>query len=290
MNRVYKNKKALVFLSLAFLVLMAAIIIAGSSYYDSLRRATEMEKINNLSAVADLKVRQIVQWRENLLGDSRVLMESVFFVEGVSRFLTDPNNQTSRQKMLARLKAQMQSYNYHNIMLLNSSGRTMLLANPNMDSPNDISKGFLAKARDGGQPIMSDLFICRKESIPHLEITTPLFERRNGKKHLLGYVNLQMDPRVFLYPTIQGWPTASKSAEILLVRREGDDVLFLNELRFKKETALNFKIPVTKATLPAAMGVLGKEGPVVGYDYRGDKGAGRTAEYPGHRLAHGGQD
>ena len=38
------------------------------------------------------------------------------------------------------------------------------------------------------------------------------------------------------YAFISKWPTPSQTGETLLVRRDGDDVLFLNELRFREDT------------------------------------------------------
>jgi signal transduction histidine kinase len=77
------------------------------------------------------------------------------------------------------------------------------------------------------------------------------------------------DARQFLYPLIQTWPTPSASAETLLVCREGDAVLYLNDLRHQHDTALKLRIPLTQTNLPAVMAVLGREGIFRGKDYRG---------------------
>ena len=80
---------------------------------------------------------------------------------------------------------------------------------------------------------------------------------------------LWIDPREFLYPLIQSWPTPSATAETLLVGREGDSVVFLNELRHRKNTAFSLRFPITEKKLPAAMVVQGIKGVVQGTDYRG---------------------
>ncbi|MBM3298294.1 MAG: hypothetical protein FJY83_11965, partial [Candidatus Aminicenantes bacterium] len=64
-------------------------------------------------------------------------------------------------------------------------------------------------------------------------------------------------------------PGPSKSAETLLVRREGNEVVFLNALRFQPDSALNLRFPLMNERLPAAMAALGKEGVMEGTDYRG---------------------
>ena len=67
---------------------------------------------------------------------------------------------------------------------------------------------------------------------------------------------------------IQRWPTPSETAETLLVRRDGDDVLFLNDLRFQDSAALNLRIPLARSNLPAARAIQGEEGIFEGVDYQ----------------------
>jgi two-component system cell cycle sensor histidine kinase/response regulator CckA len=55
----------------------------------------------------------------------------------------------------------------------------------------------------------------------------------------------------------------------LLVRRDGEEVLFLNELRHRKDTALKLRAPLARLDLPAVQAVLGREGIFRGRDYRG---------------------
>ena len=90
-----------------------------------------------------------------------------------------------------------------------------------------------------------------------------------GTGKLQAAVVLEIDARDFLYPLIQPWPVPSKTAETLLVRRDGNDVLFLNELRHQSNTMLKLRIPLSQTNVPAVMAVLGREGVVEGRDYRG---------------------
>jgi len=48
--------------------------------------------------------------------------------------------------------------------------------------------------------------------------------------HPLGVVALFVDPADYLYPLLRRWPTSSPSGETKLVRRDGNEVVFLNEL------------------------------------------------------------
>jgi PAS domain S-box-containing protein len=98
-----------------------------------------------------------------------------------------------------------------------------------------------------------------------------LFASIKGKPKYVGAVILQSDANQFLYPLIRSWPVPSRTAETLLVRRDGDTVLFLNDLRHRKDVALRMRIPLSQTNVPAVMAVSGKEGVVVGEDYRGIK-------------------
>ncbi len=106
-------------------------------------------------------------------------------------------------------------------------------------------------------------------STPHLSVVVPLFGEGVGPRLPIGAVILVSDAGSFLYPLIQEWPTPSESAETLLVRRDGDGVLFLNELRHRSGAALTLRIPMDRDEVPAIMAAKGVEGFVEGQDYRG---------------------
>jgi hypothetical protein len=65
----------------------------------------------------------------------------------------------------------------------------------------------------------------------------PVFMRAEPDGQVIAFMVLRVDPSRFLYKMIQTWPTRSASAETLLVRKEGDFVLYLNQLLQLKDTA-----------------------------------------------------
>jgi hypothetical protein len=56
--------------------------------------------------------------------------------------------------------------------------------------------------------------------------------------------------------------------QTLIIRREGNDALFLNNLRFAPRAALNLGISLQKTDIPAVTAISGKTGIVEGQDYR----------------------
>ena len=91
----------------------------------------------------------------------------------------------------------------------------------------------------------------------------------DADKRPVAVLILRSDPEQYLYPLIQSWPTPSRSAETLLVRRDGDDVLFLNKLRHRSDPALTLRIPLSRADVPAVRAALGKTAAIEGRDNRG---------------------
>ena len=81
----------------------------------------------------------------------------------------------------------------------------------------------------------------------------------------------EINPHYFLYPILHSWPNPSKTAEVVMVRREtsGKGIVFLSELRHWKGPHLGLRKSLTETQMPSVKAVLGEEGIVRGTDYRG---------------------
>ena len=116
--------------------------------------------------------------------------------------------------------------------------------------------------------MLTDLHRANIVSFVHLDLIVPLVDRSVNYTRVLGLLALRIDPQKVLYPLIQSWPTPSKSAETLLFRVDGNEVVYLNELRHLKNTELILRKPVSTEKLPAAMAIRGITGTTDGIDYR----------------------
>ncbi|MGZ5532872.1 MAG: EAL domain-containing protein, partial [Methylomonas sp.] len=117
--------------------------------------------------------------------------------------------------------------------------------------------------------MLQDFYRDEYDQRVYLALLVPIFDNQDHNRPL-GVVVLRIDPNIYLYSHIRSWPTPSTTAETLLIRREGNDVLFLNELRFQADTALALRLPIAgNAERAAVKAVLGQKGIVDGMDYRG---------------------
>ena len=120
-----------------------------------------------------------------------------------------------------------------------------------------------------GQVTFQDFHRNEHDQQIYLTLLVPILDGPDYSQ-ALGVLALRINPETYLYPFINRWPTPSRTAETLLVRRDGNDALFLNELEVSKPTPPSTcAFPLKTPTWPAVKAVLGQEGIVEGVDYRG---------------------
>jgi len=254
-------------LVLVFIFLAAGILGAGYLYSKQQQRQFRSRIEAELSAVGDLKTSQIRHWRSERLGDASLFFKNDAFSGMVQKFLRDPGDMEARLHIQVWLEKIKNLPQYSRISLSDASGAEQLVVPAGSGKNIQEVKRDVAYARDSRQVTFIDFHRESPEMPPHLEIVVPILAAPDWNS-VIGILTLGIDPERYLYPLIQSWPTPSRSAETLLVRRDGDAVLFLNDLRFKKNAALNLRLPLTRQNLPAAMAVQGKVGIVEGIDYR----------------------
>lgn len=254
---------------MAVLILTLLILLAGGTwFYRSQQRQLRQRAERNLQAIAQLKMNQIVAWRAERLGDAATLTESPFFTDAAAQALENP--QAGRQdEILAQFKALQKSHHYDDILLIDAAGQIRLSLGGRLGLVHEDVSQALHRALQDRQPVLTDLHRGPGDLPPHLDAVAPLFTGNESGGEPVGAVVLQIDASQFLYPLIQSWPTPSSSAETLLVRRDGDSVLYMNDLRHQPNAALTLRIPLSRTEVPAVRAVLGREGVAPGKDYRG---------------------
>jgi len=266
-----KNTRPLSFYWLYLVMaLVTVVFLVGGYLFYHLREQQMRQRIEGgLSIVAQLKVEQIAQWRAERLNDADMLVGSPFFTEGVAKYVASPTDTEIKDKILARLAIIGKSHPYQDILLVDVNGSVLLNLNDSVYRLGDMTLAQLAVAIKEHKAVMVDFHYPPDSNSPHLDVVAPLFPWQQDSQPAIGAVVFCIDPSQYLYPLLQPWPIPSETAEILLVERDGDQVLFLNELRHQKDTALKLRIPLSQQEVPAVMAVLGKEGVVEGRDYRG---------------------
>ncbi len=252
--------------------LLLAGVIAGMGYlvYGYQKSSLQQVRQAELLAIADTKVDQITTWLTERRKDAELIARNPFIALAVSRWLNAGGGAADEegQHLLAWLTDVKDTFDYSAVMLLDAQGQVRLGVGASQLHPK--RQALALQAMERGQVIVSDLH-WRQEVVGgtiNMDLIAPLRSGAAGGDQPIGAVFLKLDPERYLFPLIQTWPTPSPSAETLLVRQEGDQVLYLNELRHRKNTALTFRLPSRDDQLPAALAVKGQTGAFEGVDYR----------------------
>ncbi len=242
---------------------MVIIMIAAGGVLRSQERLIRDQIASELASIARLKINQIADWRRERIGEGAEVMERPLLRALLLNWLSDPQ-QVDETILLAELRGLQRYDDYSDILIVDLFGKILISVNQ-IEGEVD-GRNALQEAIDGGRPVLTELHIGAYNSEPHISTLVPILGSE-GKP--IGALALVTDVRKYLFPLIQSWPTESQTAETMLVRRDGNDVLVLNDLRHQADAALRLRIPLTDATLPSTMVVQGIQGTIEATDYRG---------------------
>lgn len=254
---------------LAFLLLALGIVAGGGSIFRQetarARKATE----EHLSSIADLKAAQIASWRAERIADAEVISRNPLNSRRIRQFLESASPGDRGEDLRDWMESWRKTHEYYDVVMLDRNGTVRLSVGPSPPFIGAFASPNVGKVLRSGSAILSDLHRLPNWNFPHLDLYAPLLSATEKGKEPVGVMLLRIDPARFLYARIQAWPVPSRTAETLLVRREGDNVVFLNELRHAKDTILSLRLPLADSRLPAAAAATGRQGIVEGVDYRG---------------------
>ncbi len=263
-----KQKKTPSKRDLAVLVVLLAgmMVLLGYVYLINQIRGIREVNYNQLSSIAELKVAEITRWRKQRTSDLLTTIESPLFREAAAALAADPADAALREKVSAHLEALALHNHYRSCVLVLPDGEILVSLNPETIRLDEAALQTVREAALSKTPQFGDFHRSAPDGNVILNLAGPVLD---GGNRVSAVLLLRVNPEVNLYPLIQTWPTPSESAETLLVRREGDHVLFLNSLRHREDQPLTVRIPLTADNTPAVMAVNGTRGNVEGEDYRG---------------------
>ncbi|MBS1187496.1 MAG: diguanylate cyclase/phosphodiesterase with and sensor(s) [Burkholderiaceae bacterium] len=250
-------------LVLAFIVLAASIPLIGFAIIALHAPQAEHEAFAHLRTIADLKSRQIESWINDRHNAGVAMRANDGFIRRVAAATHDRTPENIAYVRM-RLEAIMQAHSFDGVLLLDPQGK-ILLSLGKRNQLNNASRQLVPFAMASGE-------VQRGELAPDgdgnliLDFAVPLHD---AERHPVGVVILHVRPEHFLFPYLKHWPNEHSSGETLLVRRENDSVLFLNQLRHQPANSGIMRISLTGSATPAAAAINNANtGTMRGLDYR----------------------
>ncbi|MBV5308411.1 PAS domain S-box protein [Chromatium okenii] len=216
-----------------------------------------------LNSIVESKARQIADWLNERRGDARFIQESYLATEIGSNIAKTP---VLNSNLIALLKAFARDNAFQSIRLLTAQGESIWSS---VNLPVDTQLLTAIQECIEEQRIRIYGPYRDAQGNLHLDFITPL-PIREQQPNLV--IVLHSNPVAYLYPTLQNWPVPSATGEILLVRREGNEFIALNNLHHQPDSALTLNLSSTLLNFVAAQIPIAAQLPsnaIEGIDYRG---------------------
>ncbi|MEO8996592.1 MAG: EAL domain-containing protein [Nitrosospira sp.] len=264
-GNVSPNRLLLIFFSLAMVAPLVSIGII--KIYEP---QIERDAYADLQTIVDLKAEQIELWLSERHGDAEALAMSQALIERVVNLKHDTDGYLQRL-IRSRLDAVRRAYSYESVLLMDAEGQPLLALGEVHKLPA-VTRKLLPAALRTREIQSSDMFLDERGKA-RLDIVVPLVHDSISEE-AVAIVVLRADLEQFLVPLVEKWPSHSRSAETLLVRKEGENIIYLNKLRHpggSGVTAPQRRSLVARDDLPGAIAAReGQRGTASGTDYRGE--------------------
>ena len=266
-------------LFLVFLILIVTIAVIGVVAYRVQSTVLKQTEFDRLQAIAQLKVDDITRWMNGRRANASSFSRNPAVIDALRHWLARGGKE-EEGRLLALLGAMRGGFGFSSVVLMDPSGRLLFAEGEHLSAPEPGARATV-DAVTSGETVFVDLHRDAPGVAANMAFVVPVFERAGDGGGVIAVLQLDLRADRYLYPYIQSWPLPATTGETILVRREGEDVIFLNELRHRAGSALSLRLPVTTAELPAAQAILYQKQLVEGLDYRGVRVLAAARPVPG---------
>ncbi len=250
---------------------IGSLILVGGAWAMRLQVRSAREQVQGeLKTIGTLKARQIVTWHQERLADAEVIAKGALLQTQLRHYLAGARQAPDAAVLQAWMATLVEAYSYRRVVLFDAKGQVRL-AVPALDAASVTveDETELRAALRSTTVLVRDLHQAPGQSNAHMGLWIPVGGAAGGSGNA-GTLLLMIDPRPFLYPLVSTWPVESATAETVLVRREGQNILYLSDLRHRPGSAMVLQASLAaNPDMPAVQAVQGREGVVEGRDYRG---------------------
>ncbi len=246
------------------LISMAAAVLGLASYWLDAELAVQAAH-SELAAAAELKSLVVLRWTAAVKNGARSLAGMPVLSEEVRHWVAEPRSPVNRRDLERWLELVRAFGGCSDASVLDPAGR-LLMASPARERELSSLVGRLGEGPTivaaGGSPGESD------DHRVVFRFELPPAGGRPGASSL-GFLLLEVDPYAFLLPVLAAPPGPHRTAETVLVHREGEDVVVLHPLPAAAGRILVRRHRISQdGQLPAVRAALGHSGATDGRDYR----------------------
>ena len=267
---------------LAALVLVTIISVGGVGLaaYLNEQAALEAQVIAQLTSVADLKRNEIIVWLAERQADARLLAVNKLNQDHLTQILSPDISEEHKEELADFLTnnligLQRSRPGYSEIEFVNTQGEVIISTDPDTVGHQTVHEvAFSATLAGPHESFIQDIHINPNNGLTDMTFGHVMhaIDLESGAEipKPIGTVIIVVNVGETIYPLIENWPSRAQTGETILTRIEEDGTLFLNNLRFYENAALNLHLPKTQGSpMPAQLAAQGSNGIIQTLDYRG---------------------
>ena len=256
-------------LAVVWLLVAASLVGISLLYNSDLESTSRRERSSQQESVARLKAQQINKWLLERTIEAELLATSLRGLP-LERLPSDRDAEQTIQLLFAETLAA--NTERTGVSLFAPDGRVLAHAGEGSTPDKETMQAAMAIAANPAERRQSivDVHLDGTPPRPRMVFLVPI-TARPGNGPTTAVLAMAVDPFQGLFPQIAAWPTPSPSSEAVVVRREGDEVVYVTPPRFLKPVPapLALRVPLTGSKLASAQAVLLGDGVYSGPDYRG---------------------
>ena len=286
-KNIFKSIKVQLIFYICLLTTVPLLSVCIVEYYSS-KNAIEQRVIEQLTSIADLKKIELNNWLEERLTDTSVIARNKVLAAAATSLLQQrrgfdnveqlKNSETAGinyKRVLENLHALKQFYKHYNVISIidGANGEIVVSTYPEIIGKTvksfnnyiDILQEKEVDVRDVYTSELTDQN-CMTYFCP-VCLTDPF--TLESSDVIVGVILLDVNVKNSIEPLIRNWPGMGNTGETLLVRKEGNSIIYLNDLRHKERAALKFASDIhSTLDTPSVLSASGKEGINKSMDYR----------------------
>ncbi len=286
-KNIFKSIKAQLIFYVCLVATVPLLFVCIVEYYSS-KSAIEQRVIEQLTSIADLKKSELNGWLEERLTDTSVIARNKVLaaaatsllqqrrrLENVHQLMRSETARINYNRVLENLHVLKQFYKRYNVISIidGANGEVVISTCPDIVGKTLSSFSDYIDILGEKEVAVKDIYTseltdqnCMTYFCPVLMTDTFTLESSDV---IIGIIVLDVNVKDSVEPLIHRWPGMGKTGETFLVRREGDNIVYLNDLRHKQGAALKFSSPVgSTLDIPSVLSSRGEEGIKESKDYR----------------------
>src|SRR5574341_1366367 len=256
--------------------------------YCSSKNAIEQRVIEQLTSIADLKKNELNNWLEERLTDTSVIARNKVLAaaatsllqqrrkfDSVDQLISSETGRINYRRLLENLHVLKQFYKHYNVISIidGANGEVVISTYPDIVGKTVMSFSNYIDILEKKDVAVKDIYTseltgqnCMTYFCP-VCMTDPI--TLESSDIIIGVILLDVNVKNSIEPVIHNWPGMGNTGETLLVRKEGDNIVYLNDLRHKQGAALKFISSIDSTSdIPAVLSSGGEEGIKESKDYR----------------------